>query len=276
MGDILPGRACTHRAVTEVTASAGSPPADTLRAIASADSVLIALDFDGTLAHLVDNPDDARMTPECAHVLTTLTNQPGVHIALVSGRSIHDLKRVAEPHPRWWLVGSHGVEILGPDGSGIDITPEPDAADREALWQAFGDVAAQFSGVWVERKSQGAAMHTRGVSSEVEKSVHALLLPVIDQFGVPLTTRRGHGIVESALRASNKGDGIAALRGYLSPEVVVFMGDDVTDEDGFAALGPGDVAVKVGTDPTIAPYRILDPDNVSRFLESLVAALSAP
>jgi trehalose 6-phosphate phosphatase len=258
-----------------VTPPLDSFPADTLNALAGADSVLIALDFDGTLAHLVDNPDDARMTPDCARALAGLTDQPGVHVALVSGRSITDLTRVAEPDPRWWLVGSHGVEIVGPTGSGIHITPEPDTAQREALWEAFGDVAAPFPGVWVERKSQGAAMHTRGVSSEVESAVHALLLPVIEGFGDDLTTRRGHGIVESALKSANKGDGINALRAYLTPEVVVFMGDDLTDEDGFAVLSPGDVGVKVGTDPTVAAYRIPDPDNVARFLDSLLESVSA-
>ena len=258
-----------------MTSSPVSPSADTLRAVAEANSVLVALDFDGTLAHLVDNPDDARMTPECAAALAGLTDQPGVHIALVSGRSINDLGRVADPDPRWWLVGSHGVEIVGPEGSGVHITPEPDIAQREALWQAFGDVAEKFSGVWVEHKSQGAAMHTRGVSSEVEDAVHQLLLPVIEGFGDSLTTRRGHGIVESALRSANKGDGINALRDYLAPDVVVFMGDDLTDEDGFAVLGPGDLGVKVGADPTKAAYRIPNPDDVSRFLDQLRASLSA-
>lgn len=256
-----------------MTSSPIGPPDDALRGLATASSVLIALDFDGTLAHLVDNPDDARMTPECAGALATLTNHPSVHVALVSGRSVKDLMRVAEADPRWWLVGSHGVEIVGPEGSGVHIAPEPDSAEREALWQAFGEVAAQFPGVWVEQKSQGAAMHTRGVSSEVESSVHHLLLPVIEGFGASLTTRRGHGIVESALRSANKGDGINALRDYLTPEVVVFMGDDLTDEDGFAVLRPGDVGVKVGGDPTRAEYRIEDPDNVAQFLRALVSFL---
>lgn len=256
-----------------MTSSLAGPLPDALRALATASSVLIALDFDGTLAHLVDNPDDARMTPECAQALAALTDQPLSHVALVSGRSINDLMRVAEADPRWWLVGSHGVEIVGPEGSGVHIAPEPNTAEREALWQAFGDVAAQFPGVWVEQKSQGAAMHTRGVSREVERAVHQLLLPVIEGFGDSLTTRRGHGIVESALRSANKGDGINALRNYLAPEVVVFMGDDLTDEDGFAVLRPGDIGVKVGTDATGAEYRIDDPDNVAQFLRELLAYL---
>ena len=258
-----------------MTSSAVTPTSDTLTVLVHHARVLVALDFDGTLAHLVDNPDDARMTPQCRGELLRLTDMAGVTVALVSGRSINDLKRVAEPDPRWWLVGSHGVEIVGPEGTGVHHTPEPDAAKRDALWRAFDEVATQFSGVWVEHKSQGAALHTRGVNPEVEAEAQHMLLAVIATFGEGLTTRRGHGIVETSLGAAGKGDGVHALREAVQPGLVIFMGDDLTDEDGFAALGPGDIGVKVGEGHTMAQFRVADAEEVAVFLAAAVHALSA-
>jgi len=77
-------------------------------------TVLIALDFDGTLAPLVDDPEDSRMMSASRDALEALTPLPGVVVALVSGRAIDSLLRVADPLKEWFLVGSHGIEIVPP------------------------------------------------------------------------------------------------------------------------------------------------------------------
>ena len=76
-----------------------------LGGFARVPSILIALDFYGTLAPLVDDPEASRMTLEARGALEALTLLDGVTIALVSGRAIESLLRVAEPMKQWFLVG---------------------------------------------------------------------------------------------------------------------------------------------------------------------------
>lgn len=245
-------------------------PREALPVVKAAQKILLALDFDGTLAYLVDNPDDARMTPEARGALDRLGVLPGVVIALVSGRGAKNLVDVSFPDESWWIVGSHGIEVVAPgDSPDSGLTPEL-IANRETLWQQFGQVAKNFPGVWVEEKTWGAALHTRGVPARVEKDAHKALRAIIERWGDTLTTRTGHGILESSLGTATKGDGIKRVAERVQPECIVFIGDDVTDEDGFAILGSQDVGIKVGQGITRAGFRLTDPAGVAGFLAELV------
>ena len=248
-------------------------PREALAALHDAATILIALDFDGTLAHLIDNPDDARMTPEARAALTRLGADPTGVIALVSGRGAKNLIDVSSPEESWWIVGSHGIEVIAPGQSPESgLSPEL-AANRVLLWEQFDQVAHDFPGVWVEKKTWGSALHTRGVDADVEAAAHQALRRVIASWGDVLTTRTGHGILESSLGTAHKGEGIARVAASTQPERIVFIGDDVTDEDGFAALAVGDVGVKVGQGQTQARYRIEGgPDEVAKFLAELASA----
>lgn len=244
-------------------------PRDNLEPLTHARRVLIALDFDGTLAPLVDNPDDARMTPRARQALDRLTNAPGVTIALISGRGAKNLAEVSSPDPTWWVVGSHGIEVVAPGGDQAVVpTPELDAKRRQ-LWEEFRVAAENHPGVWVEKKTWGSAVHTRGVESSVEKAIHQTLGHTIARWGGELTTRTGHGILEASFGDQNKGDGLTQVTRTTQPTLTVFIGDDVTDEDGFAALGPSDVGVKVGTGASLAQYRLDGVDDVADFLDQV-------
>ena len=243
-----------------------------LETVSSASSLLVALDFDGTLAPLVDNPDDARMTAEARSALDMLTNAPGTTVALVSGRGLANLRVVSEADPRWWLIGSHGIELEGPVDGGVVAVPTADPADLQAVWDDFQDVAKAYPGTWVETKPWGAALHTRGVDAETEALVQAAAREKIVPYGDLLTTRRGHGMFESSLQSQNKGDVLRALQGHLSPAVTLFAGDDRTDEDAIAVLGPGDIGIRVGPGETAAEYFVEDAVQMAGFLSDLSAA----
>ena len=97
----------------------------------------------------------------------------------------------------------------------------------------------------------------------------------IAQYGDALTTRLGHGIIESSLQSQTKGDGIEALRDHLGPDVTVFIGDDVTDEDAQAVLGQTDVGIRCGTGPTQARYFLPDLLTRSRIFSALSPSAGA-
>jgi len=239
--------------------------------LGSAATLLLALDFDGTLAYLVDNPDDARMLPAAREALTSLGGKPGVTVALVSGRGAKNLVEVSSPERTWWLIGSHGMEQVVP-GEDVPEAPPAHLLDkRSALWADFERAAEGGEGVWVEKKTWGAALHTRGTAPNVEREAHERLRGIISSWADQVVTRSGHGLIESSLGTNTKGDGVSFLKAKVSPEVTLFMGDDRTDEDGFRALEPADVGVRVGGGETIAPFELAGPDEVSQFLAELAS-----
>ncbi|MFT4305257.1 MAG: trehalose-phosphatase, partial [Microbacterium sp.] len=102
-----------------------------LERLARTPRLLVALDFDGTLAPLQDSPMAARMTPAAKDAVTALAVSPDTTVALVSGRSLHDLREIAEHRleSRLHLAASHGAEQWHP---GDPAQPAP-AADPAAL-----------------------------------------------------------------------------------------------------------------------------------------------
>ena len=235
-------------------------------------SILVALDFDGTLAPLVDDPEASRMTLEARGALEALTLLDGVTIALVSGRAIESLLRVAEPMKQWFLVGSHGIEVLSPGESEGYVTPW---LVPTGLEEGFKAVVSRYGGTRIELKPFGVALHTRGAEVSVAREAEAEAMRVCDAWGGDLAVRRGHGILECSLRDANKGDGIATLVLKTGASAALFAGDDRTDEDGFAVLGASDVAVRVGTGDTVAPFRLKDPRGVAEMLWAVHRVRSA-
>lgn len=143
------------------TASAGGPvqsggvvlPAALDRALsvlAARPQVLVAVDFDGVLAPIVADPDAARPLPEASAALSRLADSPGVRIALVSGRTLADLRRLARPPAPALLVGSHGAQFAGADRCPDDAAEDPagarGAGSRGAEPQGVGSPGAQPPG----------------------------------------------------------------------------------------------------------------------------------
>lgn len=230
---------------------------------ASSPSLLLGLDFDGTLAPLVDDPTASRMIDSAREALETLTDVPGVTIALITGRAIDSIRMVGDPLPSWWLVGSHGVEIVSPEEREHYSTPNlvPEALEEGFLEIVRGHVGSRF-----EKKPFGVALHTRGMDSSsalaAEHDAHSFL----EKFDGGGTIRLGHGIVEYALKPGHKGEGIRALRERLSVDRVFFAGDDRTDEDGFGVLEHLDIGVRVGDGETAASHRVKDAHEVAEVL----------
>jgi len=242
--------------------------AEALRVFSHRNPALIALDFDGTLAPLVDDPMESRMLPEAHEALLTLGALTGVTVALVSGRAIDSLRLVAEPSDDWYLVGSHGGEIVPP---GMHHSYTARSRVPADLNQAFCDVVEQHPGTRLERKAFGLALHTRGVDGAVASRAEASARLVCESFEGNLRIRAGHGILECSVLEATKADGIAALREATGAEATLFAGDDVTDQDAIACLGSLDVGIWVGEGSSAAPHRLADADHVAAALGLLAS-----
>jgi trehalose 6-phosphate phosphatase len=250
-------------------ALAGDPAlVEALRALAEAPRLLVALDFDGTLAPEVDVPDDARALPEAHDAVLRLLALPDTWVALISGRAMASLESVSGLPDDAVLIGSHGVELR--QGGVTEVAL--DAAERERverLGRVLEDVAEPLDGVWVEAKPAGFALHTRLANEADSALAEQQALAAADAEANGLTLRRGKNVLEFSVRSTTKGEAVQHLRELVHPDAVLFAGDDVTDEDGFRVLGRGDLGLKSGQGDTVAAHRVPGPAEVAAALALL-------
>lgn len=235
-------------------------PDEALDRLAGAESLLVGLDFDGVLAEIAPRPEQARPVAGVIPVMRRLLELEGVRVAAVSGRPRDDLVERLSPPDGVILIGEHGADAGDPD------LPAP--ADYAAVRTVLEAVAERYDGAWVEQKKVGLAIHGRALDAEpalrMAEEAERALEPIASG-----RYERGNRVVEVRLTGATKGAAILTLRA--PGEVVLYVGDDTTDETVFAVLGTDDVGVKVGPGETAARYRLPDPPAVVAFLRDLVA-----
>jgi trehalose 6-phosphate phosphatase len=243
-----------------------TPLEDRLRGAATAGVLLVASDYDGTLAPIVDDPARAFPDAPALRALVELSGLPDTRVALISGRSRAELQRLAGRPAGVALIGGHGAEFGPAVGSGDG--PDDDGALGAAV-AALRVIADGFAGAEVEPKPTGVAFHYRNVDPARVAAALALVVegPARDS---RLISREGKKVVELSTSSVNKGDALARLRDESGAGVTVFIGDDVTDEDGFAALLASDVGIKVGAGETAAEFRLEAQAEVAAVLERLL------
>ncbi|MGE0880382.1 MAG: trehalose-phosphatase [Acidimicrobiia bacterium] len=232
----------------------------TLDQVAKAERLLVACDFDGTLAPIVSHPSEAKPIPAAVLALTGLAALPATKVAVISGRSLRDLTTIHHWPDSVELVGSHGLESrFGPTlrlRGGVHVT------------DALNAVVARFPGSWVEEKPLGAAVHYRQVDAAHHMALIDAVMDVAPRVGA--TVLEGRMVIEVSATAYDKGRAITSLRRLNASDTVIFIGDDRTDEHGFAALAPDDLGVKVGYGPTMATVRVNTPNDVADLLTQLL------
>lgn len=240
-----------------------------LNELARVKKLLVALDFDGTLAPEVDDPEKARAIPEARDAVLRLLALPNTRVAMVSGRALASLEQVTDLPDETLLVGSHGIEIRldNPDDSFVLDPAELDRVD--ALQEVLNEVADSFDQVWLEEKPAGFALHTRLATEHNSRVAHLVALSEANAEIDDLKVRSGKNVLEFSVRSTTKGEAVEHLRGYTHADAVFFAGDDVTDEDAFATLQPHDVGLKSGDGETIAAYRVPGPLQVAQVLALL-------
>ncbi len=237
-----------------------------LSRLAREPHLLVACDYDGTLAPIVDVPGEARPRRESVAALRALAALPDTSVAVISGRSLHDLAALSRLPEEIHLVGSHGTEF----DVGFASALPPDALKlRDRVTEDMHAIAAPRQGVLVEHKPAGVALHYRQASEEDGNSALTAVREGPAQLpGVH--AREGKQVIELAVVQADKGFALDAIRHQVGATAAVFVGDDVTDEDAFSRLTGPDLGIKVGPGPTFAELRVADPEDVARLLARLV------
>jgi trehalose 6-phosphate phosphatase len=227
-------------------------------------SVALFLDLDGTLAPIAPRPDEVEHDPRRSRLLGSLMEALNGRLAIVSGRSLGDIDRIlADVHPVVSAV--HGLVIRTAEGVATS-TVDPRQLDRAR--QTLSAFAGADPGLLLEDKEISLALHYRlapAYETEAVRLVEGLAAELGWEF------QPGRAVAELRPPGPDKGDSVRRLM-EMSPfagATPVFVGDDITDEDGFAAAAElGGFGVVVGArQRTCAGYRLGGVASVLDWLE---------
>jgi len=205
------------------------------------DTALLAFDVDGVLAPLVDHADEAALLPGVRDGLTALAARTAV--AIVSGRALESLERLFAFPVELHVIGSNGLEVRGGDEPVLDDDEQYTFDQLEIIGTRGVDAAGQ--GAWLEYKPASVVLHTR-------KAEPGLAVPAI------AAVTNLAGMIDGA-----------QVKPGSDASPVVYLGDDVTDEDAFGMMAETDVSVHVGPGDSAAVHRLHGPPDVAEFLASL-------
>ncbi|MEQ1438960.1 trehalose-phosphatase [Fontimonas sp. SYSU GA230001] len=230
------------------------------------------LDFDGTLTDIAPHPDAVTIARQLPALIDALRTHLDGAVAIVTGRRLDDIDTWLAPL-RLVGAGLHGAELRRtPTGDSVEHrSPEVPVVARSLLDRFGAD-----SRLLVENKGASVALHFRS-APERARECTAAMRALATTHG--LVTIAGKMVVEARAPGIDKGRAILALASAppFQGRRPVFVGDDVTDEDGFAAVqASGGFGIKVGDCETRARYRCADVDAVHHWIEACVQHLNEP
>jgi trehalose-phosphatase len=240
----------------------------------------VFLDYDGTLTPIVRRPEDAVLAESMRDILRWLSER--CTVAVISGRGLEDIRERVKIDNIYY-AGSHGFEIAGPGGwneeyeKAVDFLPVLDQAEGK-LRDAFDGI----SGIQIERKRYSIAVHYRRVAAQDHDEVNRRIQTARQEHGQKLRISSGKCVYDFQPKIDwNKGKALDwVLRtAFMQPDEVfpLYIGDDITDEDAFRAIGNRGIGIVVRDEkrPTEADYALDSTDEVGRFLKLFAQDLPA-
>ena len=239
--------------------------------------VFLALDYDGVLSPIATEPDLAILSAENRELLEGLVKNPRTRVAIISGRSLSDVRQHVEVA---------GIIYAGNHGAEIDLNHSPESqvgigAFRDELVNARNQLAglfAGFQGAFVEDKGFGIGLHYREIHLEQLDAFHQQFSEWSRQLSADLQILHAKKVYEVRPKiAWNKGNAVWHIWQSIAPDALpICLGDDLTDEDGFRVLQGKGVNIYVGEErQSYAEYILQSPAEVSVFLRRLLAEMQS-
>ena len=246
---------------------------------------VVFLDFDGTLSDIVKHPESAALIDGADEALHALAAQCSV--AVISGRDLSDIRARVKVDGLWY-AGSHGFELVAPDGTHHENAAAVGAINTlSRAATRLAEMLSDVSGILVEHKRFAVAVHYRNVDPRDVDRVIAAARKLGRSEGFRITT--GRKVIE--LRPDIDWDKGKALNWLLEhiedahnadPGAVlpIYIGDDTTDEDAFDAVQFDGVGIAVrhqedGDRPSAALFSLANPSSVCEFIGRLAADLAS-
>jgi trehalose 6-phosphate phosphatase len=242
--------------------------------------ILLCLDYDGTISEIAREPRLAQPVNGVVEALRILAAHRGrVQVAVISGRTLGDLRSMLPLPPEIALAGVHGLELDDATGKievmhGIRECRED--LERARLW--LGQNLPANSGFVLEDKGIALALHYRRAAGPIAHHVRDSFEQFLMERTPSLRPRHGKMVLEALPQIATKATAVRMLWQRAGHEFEpVYFGDDVTDEDAFRELAAHGISVLVG-EPRLsaARYRVDGPAEVVRVLKAIAAALEVP
>ncbi len=233
--------------------------------------LVLLLDYDGTLVPFADLPSSAVPDRPLIGLLGALAVRSDTSVHIVSGRNREFLDR--------WFSGlniglhaEHGFCSKDPGSSEWDCSVTGPDLWKERVRQILEDFCARTPGSFVEEKSTSLVWHYRMADAEFgsvqAKELRLHLAELLTN--EPVSVLKGSKIIEIRRQGIQKGLAVNRILRFVRPgSVIIGIGDDLTDEDLFASLPAGSIAIHVGRRPSVAGYRFTDTAAVRELLKAL-------
>ncbi len=236
-----------------------------LAELARTPRLLVACDYDGTLAPITTDPRSVPPLPEAVTALRSLACLPETTAAVISGRALRELAALSRLPSEVHLVGSHGTEF---DIGYLHALDEQARSLHRRLVSTLRGMVSRADGVLLEVKPASVAVHVRQAKRKVAERVLARVRSGPGSWdGVQAT--EGDAVLEVSVVRTDKGEALEVLRHRSGATAAIFIGDDVSAEEVFVRLSGPDLGIKVGPGITLVPYRITGSADVAAVLSLL-------
>jgi len=242
--------------------------------IRKAEGWALFLDVDGTLLEIAETPQSVRVPESLKQLLVSLSIRLGGALALISGRTLNDLDHLFAPL-RFCAAGTHGWERR--DAAGCVIRAQLDPCCLDDAREQLRQFTNQHEGLLLEDKGHGLAVHFRR-APQLSWEVNTAVRLACQQAGSAFVVQAGKCVFEIRPAACSKGTCIRAFmeRPPFANRLPIYIGDDLTDEDGFAVVNEvGGISIRVGdAQASAAQHRLPGVRQVLRWLESIPSPIS--
>jgi trehalose 6-phosphate phosphatase len=194
------------------------------------DQAALLLDLDGTLLDIAPTPDSVVVTPSLPPTLVRLRHRLHGALAIITGRPVEQVDALL-PSVIPTVAGEHGGALRAAPGAPLTRVKLADLPP--GLAEAATRIAAQHPGVWLERKARGFVLHFRQ-APDAGPAVHAAMVALVAPHAAHFQLLPAHMAWEIRPRGADKGSAVLAVMALpaFAGRLPVFIGDDVTDEDG--------------------------------------------
>ena len=241
------------------------------------DEILLFLDYDGTLVSFRERPQDVVTSDEVRTALIRFIKNPKFTVFIVSGRTLHEIKRLLDIDGLSFAA-LHGLQIELGNGESYSWQPN---SNIQSILEKIKEVSVykfkDEKGVYIEDKRFTLAFHYRTLAEEKIHYATEKFLEIVKKTDVNKNYEIIHGakVVEIRPKGWNKGKAVKYIYTIIAESkntLPIYIGDDTTDEDAFRAIGNRGITVFVSNNSnqsTAAQYWLKDPDDVLKFLNYL-------
>lgn len=242
--------------------------------IAQARSLILFLDYDGTLTPIRSTPKEAVLSDEMRTLLRRVENIPSTHCVLVTGRSMSDIQSLVRI-PSMWIAANHGFHIRRGKFEWVHPAAKNFSTTRKQIMKTCNPLVRCFKGAWMEDKQYTLSIHYRLVAPSKVSDFKRKLLKLLQPYRQKIRLTKGKKVIEIRPPTEwGKGHAVSVIlqriKVHQKPLLIV-IGDDRTDEAMFQRYAGEGLTIRVGySQRTDARYYVRSTEEITKLFHSIL------